>query len=683
MKQLLFLLTALILTTAAHALVDVTYNFNTNNVNALAYDCLDSTCSQVKPFSGSFPNTKSTTNGALTIRFPSTLANQFGYALYFTSTGHIAKEGRATWHSFGDNTLFTTEFDVTLNRIANCRSLIDDVTVLNIDKPNLPVIIETTASLDALTHSAFTLFNNDVAYIPPELKDEFYSSDVRVTLVIKDETGSVVDRQTTEFAGTNSLFADEEKPVRFEFLPRTAGQFTATVTTDVIDNQCTSTSPQSSSKQFTILEELPRNSCFTLLNGLRVFPEDSAEAFTGEKTYLLEKIDRQARQIILLEGNTQHNIGLDTNFRATFTTAGNTLSLTLKPNDHVQIEGLPTPNEVFVPQGSTFTTFSATSVSKKINFEFEKTSTHITDNTFSQAVMTPVPARIQTNLRNNNQQSLSSFTFLAGANPDTTNPAAFGPFFHTTTQTGLHTLTITGQAESTLCNNLNNTPETLTTELFVRTPQTFTVNFQVVDAATGQPIENTNIALGNKLARTDKNGHAVFAGIKPTNYPFTLTHQTFNTHSGTVLVTESDVTILISLQRGGNNTPPSDDDDNDPSDDTDDSDDDENTAEPDATLKIESIRYPETAQAGDVIKITLGMSNTGNEKLENVKLTATILELGNRRRAGPFDLSQGDHTSRTLIFDLFDAEPTQEYTLRFELGNDEVKRIIHRPLIIE
>ena len=64
------------------AYADITNNFNVNNVAAEAYNCLDSGCNSVAPFTGYFPDGKTTTNGKITIVYPSTLATH-GYAVYF------------------------------------------------------------------------------------------------------------------------------------------------------------------------------------------------------------------------------------------------------------------------------------------------------------------------------------------------------------------------------------------------------------------------------------------------------------------------------------------------------------------------------------------------------------------------------------------------------------------------
>lgn len=99
-------------------------------------------------------------------------------------------------------------------------------------------------------------------------------------------------------------------------------------------------------------------------------------------------------------------------------------------------------------------------------------------------------------------------------------------------------------------------------------------------------------------------------------------------------------------------------------------------------LKIESIRFPEQANLddGNVIPIHIAVQNDGDRKLEDVKFSATILELGARKRAGPFDISVGEHESRTLAMELPEDVESGWYMVRLELGNDEVRRVVHRQI---
>ncbi|MEK6857237.1 MAG: hypothetical protein AABX39_01480, partial [Nanoarchaeota archaeon] len=87
----------LLLAAPANAVVDLTLNFdNAQNAKVEAFNCANADCSSVTPFSGSFPNGDTTTNGQVTIRFPSTLASSNGYAVYAVSPSFLPKVTKAT-----------------------------------------------------------------------------------------------------------------------------------------------------------------------------------------------------------------------------------------------------------------------------------------------------------------------------------------------------------------------------------------------------------------------------------------------------------------------------------------------------------------------------------------------------------------------------------------------------------
>jgi len=121
----LFVFALLVFAIPATALVDLTYQFNTNNVQALAFNCLDAGCNTVGQFSGTLLSGSSTTNGQLLVEFPSTLATPFGYALYFTSSGFLPFEDFVTLHTFGNPGVIATTANIDLERATNCKSVID------------------------------------------------------------------------------------------------------------------------------------------------------------------------------------------------------------------------------------------------------------------------------------------------------------------------------------------------------------------------------------------------------------------------------------------------------------------------------------------------------------------------------------------------------------------------------
>ncbi len=698
MKTTILALTFLLLAATASALVEVQYNFNTQNVQALAFNCLDSSCSSVTKFGGKLQT--QTADGKLAITYPSTLENN-GYAVYFVSSGFAPKEHRATWHSNNNPKKFTTSFDVVLNKVPECRAAVGNVTVLNAATPNLPLIIETKAGLDALTYSAFSLNNNDVAYVPEELKAEYYSTDIRVTLVVRDSAGNVVDRQVMEFIGSNAIYADESKTARFEFTPRQAGQFTATVTTEVIDSQCSSQQPQSAAAAFTVNQELPRNECYTLLNGLKADVVDVEQSFGGERTFMLENADRNSRVLNFVEQvtNDRRQLALDVNFVGDFVVSGQSHRVTLTSDGLVVLENMPSAQAVRIPVGGSVTFFERASASKRVDFSFSKISNHVSNNPFSQATITSLPTRIEVLMQNSAGTIIGTQNLTVVANPDTANPTSVS-LGMITSSNGTHTLIVAGQADSQLCSGLNNSQSMLAIEFYVKAPETFAVAFQVVDSVTGSRVESADVSLGGKTARTTSQGMTVVAGLPRGNYGYTISHPAFNSQAGSVNLVESDQTVLVPLvpknatsgnppdnqtnntgNSTGNNT-------NSTGNQTSQSSQQSSAAVEedsiDMELKVESIRIPELVDItdGSSLPVFISIKNTGDRKLENVRLAATIPELGLRRKAGPFDVSVNERESKTLLLEIPDWAEEGDYIVRFEFGNDDTRRIVHRPIEI-
>lgn len=263
------ILMAVLLASSVSAYVDVTYHFSVPNVEASVYNINNAAGSSVSGFSGSFPAGATTTNGQLTVRYPDSLASPYGYATYFVSPGYAPFEGIATWHTFGNPAAFQQSYDVPMTKVGECRSVIDEFTITNTAQANVPVIINMQAGLDATLLSAFSLTDNNLEYVPPQYKDNYYSADIQVKLEVYNSADVLVNTQTQTF----TVFADEFKDVSFTWTPTQDGQHRAVITTLVVDDQCSSTVPASSSKTFTVDDSMPMNECYTILNGLYATPE--------------------------------------------------------------------------------------------------------------------------------------------------------------------------------------------------------------------------------------------------------------------------------------------------------------------------------------------------------------------------------------------------------------------------
>lgn len=285
------LLMALLLSVSASAYVDVTYHFNAQNAEIAAYDILNEDGSDVGSFSGELLDGTTTTNGELTVRFPDSLATDYGYALYYVSPGYVPLEYVATWHSYGDDAAYFQDLNIDFYKLSGCRAVIDEFTVTNTAYPNVPVVINMVTGMDATLMSAFGLADNELEYIPPQYIDEYYSAEIEVTLRIYNSADSLVYTETQEF----NVFADEYQDVSFTWIPGMEGQFRAVITTEVVDDQCADSVPGQSEKSFTVADSLPQNECYTIINGLYALPE---QPVIGEDvTVYFNKITNHANDV--------------------------------------------------------------------------------------------------------------------------------------------------------------------------------------------------------------------------------------------------------------------------------------------------------------------------------------------------------------------------------------------------
>jgi len=99
-------------------------------------------------------------------------------------------------------------------------------------------------------------------------------------------------------------------------------------------------------------------------------------------------------------------------------------------------------------------------------------------------------------------------------------------------------------------------------------------------------------------------------------------------------------------------------------------------------LFLEGIRLDQEVAQGEPVFIRVEMDTQGDE---DIRVRASIPELGIYRTAGPFDadISKGKSTeySRTLILEPEDIE-SGEYWVRISIKTDDRKIVKYRPLII-
>lgn len=272
-RAIMFILMVLVTIGSASAYAEATYRFNTDNVKAEAVDCLNAECSQTAPFSGTFPNGKETTNGQIVVRTPTDIPDGvMNYALFFVSDGYLPKAGKSTANTDIDYGIV----DLTFHKKDVCRSVIDTFKLTNTVEANMPLIINVQTALSAETQSAFELSDLPIAYVPEEFKDRYYSVDTLVTLEIfeTDSNGNPTNsvytdvEPLTEQSG-RPVYAGSSESVQFTWTTSNAGDYVAVVSTEVIDDQCVAYEPLSSGQNFEVYASRPENECYTKIDALK------------------------------------------------------------------------------------------------------------------------------------------------------------------------------------------------------------------------------------------------------------------------------------------------------------------------------------------------------------------------------------------------------------------------------
>ena len=86
---------------------------------------------------------------------------------------------------------------------------------------------------------------------------------------------------------------------------------------------------------------------------------------------------------------------------------------------------------------------------------------------------------------------------------------------------------------------------------------------------------------------------------------------------------------------------------------------------------------------GEDLRTTITLSNIGDKDLEDATITVVVPELGIWKKIGPLDLDKGDKETREVILDMPDDVEPGEYMARIVVSNSKVRRVVHRPIIIE
>jgi hypothetical protein len=242
MKKIFFIsiLFMVLLAFGVSAKVNVNYNFldiqttySLNNVDTLAYPCLDAGCNGVmlnKPLQG-VGNSGSSSNTIIT--YPTNLVTRYGYAVFYFRSGYVPEESKADWRGDGN-----TRYSIAFDKIYSCKS---NITEFDVDADDNGDVL-----IDSSIISAFSRANKIVGYIPPAYRS-YYSSVVNTNVTVYDENNTAVYNSTR----TDSIFMDDSVDFRSS-MNLESGNYTAVIKTYVADDKCASSLTRERQVEFEI-----------------------------------------------------------------------------------------------------------------------------------------------------------------------------------------------------------------------------------------------------------------------------------------------------------------------------------------------------------------------------------------------------------------------------------------------
>lgn len=89
--------------------------------------------------------------------------------------------------------------------------------------------------------------------------------------------------------------------------------------------------------------------------------------------------------------------------------------------------------------------------------------------------------------------------------------------------------------------------------------------------------------------------------------------------------------------------------------------------------------------AGDTLESYVTIKNSGDEDLEDVRMTMVIQELAARGVVGPFDLNDGKTVTKRISLDIYDDVEVSEnvYFARFTISSDKERRVVYREIDVQ
>ena len=229
------------------------------NVQMLMYKCSDSDCTSITQ---KLQDINSGSSNYLSFEYPTTSTKTY-YLKWYLKDCYLPRY----YISFSSGSGRSWSNYYYFNKATSCYSPISSFSILNSENINEPIIIDVKADIKASsTTSAFS--KKASVYYPPEA---IIYAETKVVLKIFNSNDNLVFSDSKVY----NIMADTSQDIRFEWTPDIAGDFRAVLTTDVIDCQCQSSSPQSAEKQFSVWDSRPEEQCYTLINDLTAEPSST------------------------------------------------------------------------------------------------------------------------------------------------------------------------------------------------------------------------------------------------------------------------------------------------------------------------------------------------------------------------------------------------------------------------
>jgi hypothetical protein len=654
----------------ATVLDDGSISYSTNpvtDVNVLGYACADSNCNSIA--GAPLWNLNSGSSDVIQVVYPKDLPDSGYYAVFFYKEGYIPYEIKAWWHG-NANAQSSTAY---LSKAAVGRAPIDSFSVTNDVQPNVPVVVEVDAKLDAITYAALANAG-PVGYVPFQLS-QYYSVETEVRLRIYDEDDHIVHENLQVI----NIPYSASKKVVFMWLPKESGDYRAVATTFVVDSKFLTSEQHSTEKEFTVIEEDPKNMCYTLLNDLKIsnqFP-GAGETITisgtkvsnyADENYVLTAVPAELVLQVFdnsgaivkqqtLDVNANENVADKETFSFEWTPAnpGWYDILVTGSADSNLCFGLENPDEterikILVSAAAVAEAPVLAGIPDQV---LEEGDTINSIDLWAYAADSDTADKdLFFNVAGQSNEDLTVCSINSNRYLECTAPDGYGVSQITVevsdgTYSDRDSFDVVVKRYNTrpIIGNIPNVKLLMDEEVTLDLDNFVVDDEDFRDLKWEADAENVWVIVDPFSGKVTFKSQDKWHGTE--HVVFTVTDSEGLTDSDVCVVTVSDEYL------------------------------------PRDELGVAGIGTNDVVGVGEILQLNLKFDNRGNQDLKDVRISASILDLDVRNTEGPFDLDEDEQVTKSLVLDVpEDAEPGYYY-VRISVSNNEVRRVVHREFIIE